>query len=108
MLRTIARRSRKNAGRRRTARRPARWRLPRCLELRAHTNLVLTSQWKDWEAKVLPWDLEMTPEEPKEAQLEQEPEKEPKQEPEQEPEGASAGGGGASRPPRARVGHSRG
>ena len=73
--------------------------------LRAHTNLVLASQWKDLEAKVLPWDLEMIPEEPEEAQLEQEPE----QEPEQEAEGASAGGGGAPLPPRAaRAGRSRG
>ena len=32
--------------------------------LRAHTNLVLASQWKDWEAKVLQRDLEMIPEEP--------------------------------------------
>ena len=73
--------------------------------LRAHTNLVLASQWKDWEAKVLPWDLEMIPEEPEEAQLEQEPE----QEPEQEAEGASAGGGGALLSPRAaRAGCSRG
>ena len=104
MLRTSARRSRENAGRRRTARRLARRRLPGCSELRAHTNLVLASQWKDWEAKVLPWDLEMIPEDPEEAQLEQEPE----QEPEQEAEGTSAGGGGASRPPRARAGRSRG
>ena len=45
--------------------------------LHAHTNLVLASQWKDWEAKVLQRDLEMIPEEPEEAQLEQEPEQEP-------------------------------
>ena len=76
--------------------------------LRAHTNLVLFSQWKDWEAKVLPWDIEMIPEEPEEAQLEQEPEQEPEKEPEQEAEGASAGGGGAPLPPRARAGRSRG
>ena len=66
---------------------------------------MLASQWKDWEAKVLPWDLEMIPEEPEEAQLKQEPE----QEPEQEAGGASAGGGGAPLPPRAaRADHSRG
>ena len=57
---------------------------------------------------MLPWDIEMIPEEPEEAQLEQEPEQEPKQEPEQEAEGASAGGGGAPLPPRARAGRLRG
>ena len=62
---------------------------------------MLASQWKDWEAKVLPWDLEMIPKEPEETQLEQEPE--------QEAEGASAGGGGAPLPSRAaRAGRSRG
>ena len=108
LRRTSTRRSRENAGRRRTARRPARRRLPGCSELRVHTNFVLASQWKDREANVLPWDLEMNPEDPEEAQLEQEPEQEAKQDPEQEAEGASAGGGGASRPPRARAGRSRG
>ena len=105
MLRTSARRSREIAGGGEQLDRPARRRLPGCSELRAHTNLVLASQWKDWEAKVLPWDLEMIPEEPEEAQLEQEPE----QEPGQEAEGVSAGGGAAPLPPRAaRAGRSRG
>ena len=107
MLRTSARRSREIAGGGEQLDRPAR-RLPGCSELRARTSLVLASQWKDWEAKVLPCDLESIPEDPEEAQPEQEPEQDPEQDPEQEPEGASAGGGGALRPPRARAGRSRG
>ena len=32
--------------------------------VRAHTNLLLESSLEEWSASVLPWELEMVPEDP--------------------------------------------
>ena len=38
--------------------------------LRTHTNLLLLEQTRDWESKVLPWDIEMIIDEPDQEDVE--------------------------------------